>query len=105
MKQWHESLAANIGLRAIGIVLLGIGWWVVVRLHQITLATPARDNSTFMMMLAAIVFLCASAGSALLFVGSGLWESVEVSERWLPPPPGFEESSVFEDMQGARPFL
>lgn len=86
MKQWHESLAANIGLRAGGVALLGIGWSVAARLHQIALATPARDNSSFMMLLAAIVFICGSAGSALLFVGPGLWERVEVSERWRRLP-------------------
>lgn len=88
MKHRPESLSANIGLRAGGMALLATGWWVAARLHQIELAAPPRDNASLLMLLAAIVFLCGSAGSALLFVGPGLWETVEVSERWrrLPPP-------------------
>ncbi len=84
MKQWHENLSANLGLRSGGAALLGIGFSVAGRLHQIALATPARDTSSIMMLLAAILFLCGSAGSALLFVGPGLWETVEVAERWRP---------------------
>ena len=105
MTQWHESHVANIGLRAGGIVLLAAGWSVAVRLHQIALASPARDNSSFIMLLAAITFLCGSAGSALLFVGSGLWESVEVSERWRRlPAPGFVAPTVPDkDLQIPRP--
>lgn len=88
MKYWHETLAANLGLRAGGLVLLAIGASVAVRLHHIALATSPRDATSFMMLLSAIVFLCGSAGAALLFVGPGLWERVEVSERWrrLPAP-------------------
>ncbi|NIJ37189.1 hypothetical protein FHR22_001873 [Sphingopyxis panaciterrae] len=86
MKKWHETPAANLGLRAGGIALLILGWTVAVRLHQLALATPPRDASFFMMLLCAIVFLCGSAGSALLFVGPGLWETVEVSERWRRLP-------------------
>lgn len=105
MKQWHESPAANIGLRSGGIALIAVGWLVAVRLHHIALATPARDhNSSLMLLLAAIVFLCGSAGSALLFVGPGLWESVEVSERWRRlPARGYEASAALEtDRQETR---
>ncbi|SEH12226.1 hypothetical protein SAMN05428974_0420 [Sphingopyxis sp. YR583] len=91
MKRWHESLAANIGLRTGGSALIVLGSSVAVRLHQLALATSGRDSSSFMMLLAAIVFLCASAGSALLFVGPGLWEIVEVSERWRRVPAGAVE--------------
>lgn len=91
MKKWHETLAANLGLRAGGLALLVLGWSVAIRLHQLALTTSARDATSFMMLLAAIVFLCGSAGSALLFVGPGLWETVEVSERWRRlPSPDFE---------------
>jgi len=85
----HRSanLSINIGLRAGGVAVLAVGWWVAVRLHQIALAAP-RDHASAGMLLAAIVFLCGSAGSTLLFVGPGLWEPVEVSERWRRPPGG-----------------
>ena len=82
MKRWHETLAANLGLRIGGVVLFVIGWSAAVRLHGLTLTTTVRDATSFMMLLAATIFLCGSAGCALLFVGPGLWETVEVSERW-----------------------
>ena len=88
MKKWHETRAANIGLRAGGIVLLGIGWLLALRLHHMAQSIGPRDANSLMMLLSATAFLCASAGSALLFAGPGLWEPVEVAERWrrLPPP-------------------
>ena len=82
MKKWHESWVANVGLRAAGVGLLAGSWFVSARLHQLVQTTPARDATSFMMLLAATIFICGSAGSALLFVGPGLWETVEVSERW-----------------------
>lgn len=86
MTKWHETRAANLGLRTGGLALLLLGSWVAVRLHHIALTTAARDSTSFMMLLSAIAFLCGSAGSALLFVGPGLWDSVEVSERWRRLP-------------------
>ncbi|WP_411341065.1 hypothetical protein V6U71_04140 [Sphingopyxis sp. J-6] len=86
MKKWQETLAARLGLRIGGAMLLVIGWPVAVRLHCLVQTTPARDATAFMMLLAALTFICGSAGSALLFVGPGLWVSVEVSERWQQLP-------------------
>ncbi len=97
MKKWHETLVANVGLRAGGLALLAASWSVAIRLHQLALATSARDATSFMMLLAAIVFICGSAGSALLFVGPGLWETVEVSERWRRLPTNdFAAPTIFE---------
>jgi hypothetical protein len=87
MKKWHETCVANIGLRALGIVLFGIGWLLVLRLHHMALTTGPRDAGALMIFLSAATFLSASAGSALLFVGPGLWETVDVSLRWRRLPP------------------
>lgn len=93
MRKWHEGFAANLGLRAGGVALLATGWLLAVRLYHIAHGTPVRDATLLMMLLSAILFLCASAGSALLFVGPGLWETVEVSERWRRvPSPDFESA-------------
>jgi hypothetical protein len=92
MKKWHETFAANIGLRALGIVLVGIGWLFALRLHHMALITGPRDPGAPMIILSAATFLSASAGSALLFVGPGLWESVEVSMRWRRLPPGVSDA-------------
>ncbi|MGQ2934314.1 MAG: hypothetical protein ACT6QT_07175 [Sphingopyxis sp.] len=86
MKKWHENRAADIGLRAGGAALLGIGWLLALRLHHMAQTIGPRDANSLMILLSAVTFLSASAGSALLFVGAGLWESVEVSARWKRVP-------------------
>lgn len=86
MKRWHETLAANLGLRIGGAVLFVFGWSAAVRLHGLMLTTTVRDATSFMILLAATIFICGSAGGALLFVGPGLWETVEVSDRWRQLP-------------------
>ena len=97
MKKWHETLGANLGLRSGGIALLALGWSVAVRLHQMAIAASARDATSSMMLLAAIVFICGSAGSALLIVGPGLWETVEVAERWRRlPSSNFNAPTILE---------
>ena len=82
MTKWHETRAADLGLRAAGAVLLAAGGVVAARLHQLAPASTPRDATSLLLLLSALAFLCASAGSALLFVGGGLWERIEVSERW-----------------------
>jgi len=95
MKKWHENRAADIGLRAGGAALIGIGWLLALRLHHMAQTTGPRDASSLMILLSAATFLCASAGSALLFVGAGLWESVEVSARWKRVPPLASDAVFF----------
>lgn len=85
MKKSHRELAASLGLRACGVAMLAAVWPFAIRLHQLALVAPPRDASCLMISLATIAFLCGSVGSALLVAGSGLWEAVEVSERWRAP--------------------
>lgn len=97
MMKWHESAAANLGLRATGLALLAAAWLLAVRLHHMSQTISPRDATSLVMLLSAVLFLCASAGSALLFVGPGLWEPVEISERWRRlPPPGSEAAKAFD---------
>lgn len=86
MKKWHETPIANVGLRVGGIVLAAVGWLLALRLHHLAQATAPRDMNMLAILLSAATFLCASAGSALLFVGPGLWETVEISARWRRLP-------------------
>jgi hypothetical protein len=66
MRKWHEGLAANLGLRAGGAALLVTAWLLAVRLHHIAHGTSAREVTSLMLLLSAIMFLCLSAGSACL---------------------------------------
>ncbi|MGB3845611.1 MAG: hypothetical protein WA940_07060 [Sphingopyxis sp.] len=88
MTKWHQTRTADLGLRTVGAALVAAGWAIAVRLHQLAPAATPRDAGSLLLFLSAAAFLCASAGSALLFVGRGLWECVEVSERWrrVAPP-------------------
>lgn len=86
MKRWYANPVPDFGLRMVGVVLLAIGWAIGERLHQVATGISVRDASFPMMLLAAIAFLCISTGSALFFVGAGLGEPVEVSERWRRLP-------------------
>ncbi len=85
MKKWYATTAGNWGLRAGGFLLILIGSLIAMRLHHLGPTASARDAHMVQILLAAGLFLCGSAGSALLFVGPGLWEKVEVSERWRRP--------------------
>lgn len=86
MKSWHQTLAANVGLRIGGVLMLGVGWVVTARLHHLALRMPLNDTASMRMLLAAAAFICWSAGSLLLLVGPKLWEPVDVSERWRRLP-------------------
>jgi hypothetical protein len=94
-----------LGLRIGGVTLFAMGWSAAIRLDGLALTTPARDATSFMMLLAAAIFLCGSAGSALLFVGPGLWETVEVAERWrgLPDRVGETCNRQRRTSQGSDP--
>lgn len=95
MNKWHENRAADIGLRVGGAALLGIVWLLALRLHHMAHTIGPREASSLMFLLSGATFLCASAGSALLFVGGGLWESVEVSARWKRVPTLGSTSPIF----------
>lgn len=86
MKKWHENRAVDLALRAGGAALLGIGWLLALRLHHMAQTIGPREAGLPMALLSAATFLSASAGSALLFVGAGLWAAVEVSARWKRGP-------------------
>lgn len=90
MEHWYKRPSASIGLRAAGLACLAISAAAAVRLHQLSQTLSVREATSGMLLLSAIVFLAASAGSALLFVGPGLWETVEVSERWRSAAPDGE---------------
>lgn len=82
MAPWYERTGAKIGLRIVGLMLLISAWPEGGLLHRIVLATPATDMSATEFLLAALLFLTASAGAALVVMGPRLWKPVKLSARW-----------------------
>lgn len=82
MKQWHETIVAKIGLRIAGLVLLVSAWMAGGWLRALVAGQSGRDATAPQLLLAALVFLSASAGMALAVMGPALWEMVTVPDRW-----------------------
>ena len=82
MVRWHETLAAQFGLRTGGLAILSLAWvtgralYDRVHVHPPSQATPAELG------LCAVLVLLLVIGNALLFVGPGLWKHVAVPGRW-----------------------
>lgn len=82
MAAWHRSRRADLGLRASGLLLCGIAYTAVSRLSAMHVSPQTAD--VFAYAFAAICFLGASAGSALVMLGHHLFDEIQVSERWRP---------------------
>lgn len=82
MCPWYRKLWVSIGLRAVGVAILGSayveGGWLCTLVH----AHPRGDATPGEFLLAAILFASASAGTALAALGGRLWEPVQLSQRW-----------------------
>jgi apolipoprotein N-acyltransferase len=76
----------NVGLRLLGVVLIGLAagsvWWLYMRVH----AEGAGPVALFNFLLGLVAFVGASSGSALLLLGTHIFDEVEVSERWRIRP-------------------
>ncbi|WP_176590812.1 hypothetical protein [Sphingobium sp. EM0848] len=82
MTQWYEKLGAQIGLRVAGLGLLVSAGFECIWLRKIVMANPAADMTGGEFLLAALMFISASAGAALTILGGGLWKPVQLSARW-----------------------
>lgn len=80
MAAWHLVRRVDIGLRALGLLLCGIAYLAIRQL--ITLHAPPQSIGAIGLGLAAIGFITASAGSAMLLWGDHLLDEIEVSARW-----------------------
>lgn len=82
MREWHEKVSAKVGLRLAGIALLASAWAECTLLRNLILERSSSGATPLQMLIAAIIFVSASFGSALLVVSSGLWKQVRISDRW-----------------------
>lgn len=80
MHEWHSHWAMKIGLRLFGLALLSALWPEGRALAALVHLHP--EVSGGQMLLAALSFLCASGGMALLLMGPDLWKPVPLSDRW-----------------------
>lgn len=105
MTQWHETRAANIGLRLAGLLLIGL---VTLAGHHLFehIQQHLRDEPTpFDIMCAAVTVLTGSAGCLLFFDGPGLWRQVRISDRWvqrLPGPVPREFEALLGELRSSR---
>jgi hypothetical protein len=80
MAAWHRSRLADLALRASGLFLCSAAGAAFVYLAA--LHVPAWSAGLRVYGLAAIGFLCGSAGSALTALGNHLFDEMEVGIRW-----------------------
>lgn len=73
---------SGLSIRAAGLVTLGLSWLCGRELWHL----HTREVTAVTFLLALMTFLAASAGSAMLVLGSYLFAEVEVSRRWARQP-------------------
>jgi len=80
MAAWHRSRRADVGLRVSGLLLCGVCYAAIWRL--VAMHVPAQSAGALASALAATAFLAASAGSAMLTMGTHLFDVTDVGPRW-----------------------
>lgn len=79
---WHQTFAAQIGLRALGAGILYGATLVGSTLYTQIHSHSPREASLTELAFCALFVLLLVIGNALLFVGPGLWKEVEIPGRW-----------------------
>lgn len=81
MSKWHETPAANLGLRVGGLFTLCLAVAIGITLYHQVHSHPVRDASLGELGLSTLFVLSMLTGAALLVVGPGLWKQIEVPGR------------------------
>ncbi|WP_342659294.1 hypothetical protein NPJ82_17810 (plasmid) [Sphingomonas sp. NY01] len=84
MAAWHRSRRADIVLRATGLLLCWVSYTAFLRL--VAMHVPPQKAGILAYGIAAVGFMAASAGSALIFLGYHFFDEIEVSARWRERP-------------------
>lgn len=82
MGAWRRSRMADVELRAIGLLLCAVAYLAISRLMALQPHLPKQSVDTECFVLAAVGFLSATAGSAMAWLGTHLFDQVEISARW-----------------------
>jgi hypothetical protein len=88
MAKWHETFAAQVGLRLGGATALLGAWLTCSFLYTLVHSHPPRQASLSELGLCALLVMLGIVGSALLRVGPGLWKQVE--------RPAWRSAALFE---------
>jgi len=96
----NRNLGQDLGLRAMGLLLLAIGALAMRHLFAGAPVPHRHVASAAEMALAAIGFLGLSLGAPLLLLGAHLFDEVELSERWRrrPVPVGRRDRRMATDV-------
>ena len=99
MASWHERRDVDLALRAGGLLLIamahGLAWLLTHDVHS----HAGRAATPFDLLLAAALFVAASAGTALLVVVRHLFDEIRVAARWARPT---AIASQFEEVPPAK---
>lgn len=83
MTEWHRRRRGDLGLRALGLATCALSYGSFQHLMAMHVADPAHWSPGLLAyVLTATGFLAASAGSAMVTLGTHLFDKIEVSERW-----------------------
>ncbi len=85
MPRATTPLLQDFCLRAGGAFLLAAGAGAMTFLDQMAHTPPLHEATLAEFALAAIGFLCLSAGTALLTLGGHIFDRVTLSARWATP--------------------
>lgn len=85
MAAWHRTRRADLGLRVVGLCLIGLAYLAIAGL--VGLHVPPKSASPLAFGLAAAGFLCGSMGGALTMLGNHLSDEIEISARWAQRAP------------------
>lgn len=82
MLAWHRSTTADIGLRAVGLLLCAVAYLAISHLIALQPSLPRQAVDAECFVLAATGFLSATVGSAIACLGHHVFDQVEISARW-----------------------
>lgn len=97
MLDWHHQRRTDLTLRLCGLSLCGLSFFAIWTLVQVRALPAQASPGAAAVALAAVGFLCASAGAALLTLGHHIFDEIEVAERWRqrrPPQTRHDQADV-----------
>jgi len=82
MTQWHERRWGGLAIRIGGLSLVAFAW-ALGQHFTLMMRSHSVDQTSFLeFLLGMLIFLCASGGMGMIFLGEHLFDRIEISERW-----------------------